>query len=74
MLDLEDLIDEFDIFEWLILRICNKESSEYPFSVLVPRLMDCNCGRSIEINEYIEIQYSPLLLFSNRGMHYHLMW
>ena len=62
MLDLEDLIDELYIFEWWLLRICNNgDIDEYPFSVLVPRLMDCNCGRSIEINEYIEIQYFPLL-------------
>ena len=81
MLDLEDLIDEFYIFEWLILRICNDDvggditlSLKYPQSAPPPRLMDCNCVRSIEISESIEIQYFPLLLFSSHGMHYHLMW
>ena len=55
MLDLEDLIDEFYIFKLLLLRICNNvgyESSKYPISALLPRLIDCNCGRSIEMNEY----------------------
>ena len=52
MLDLEDLIDEFYIFKLLLLRICNNESSQYPLSAKEPRLIDCNCGRSIEMNEY----------------------
>ena len=80
MLDLEDLIDEFHILKWWLLRICDNEgdgsdeSSQYPLSAPPPRLMDCNCGRSIEINESIEIQYSQLLSFSNHGMHDDLMW
>ena len=53
MLDLEDLIDEFYIFKLLLLRICNNELDEYTLlRAKEPILIDCNCGRSIEMNEY----------------------
>ena len=74
MLDLEDLHSIISIIS-LVLRIINEQDSSFlPQSALLPSVMDCNEGRSIQIISFKFIQYSRLLLIRVYRMHNYLMW
>ena len=74
MLDLEDLHSIISIVS-LVLRIVNEHESSYslPQSALLPSVMDCNDGRSIQIISFKFILYFPFLLIRNHRMHQYLM-
>ena len=67
-------IHSFQIIS-LLLRIVNEhdESPSLPRSAHSPSVMDCNEGRSIQINSFKFILYFPLLLMRNHGMNNHPM-
>ena len=66
-------IHSFRITSIIPLNVNEQESLYFPRSAYSPRLMDCNDGRSIQIISFKFIQYFPLLLIRNQGMHHHLM-
>ena len=74
MIDLENLHSSFRVISLVLCIIHEYKPSSLPWSELLPSVMDCNDGRSIQIISFNFIQYFRLLLIRIHRMHKHPMY